>query len=343
MRKPTIKIVAEHSAEDVKGGMDDASLMEKYGISPRGLQSLFRKLIAAGLLERADLESRYATSSGFVVVDVDRFAGSGERHVSTQAGPVEPGVGPASEHTVISARDALAAMRGGMDDASLMRKYDISSLGLQSLFSQLMAAGLLTEAEVEERAAKSEESLAITMIDFTVERKQRDQQFQGKQSPRFEKIWEFETDSWISSTPVIDAQTVFFGCGNGRLHSVNLDTGHKNWIHKVRGGAVTHQVVQEGKVFAVTEYGYLSAVDAETGTEKWTFKPEIGVNDCPVLRNGTVYVGSLDGTLYAVDADSGREKWSFKVKGTTVSSPAIRGDLICFGSDGGCVHVIRVQ
>lgn len=36
--------------KDIRSGMDQASLMMKYGLSPKTIEDLFRKLIQAGLL-----------------------------------------------------------------------------------------------------------------------------------------------------------------------------------------------------------------------------------------------------------------------------------------------------
>ena len=43
---------------DIKAGMDDAALMEKYWLSGKTLQSLFKKLVDTGVLRQNDLEKR---------------------------------------------------------------------------------------------------------------------------------------------------------------------------------------------------------------------------------------------------------------------------------------------
>ncbi|MBI5572221.1 MAG: hypothetical protein HY914_19925 [Desulfomonile tiedjei] len=43
---------------DIKAGMGDADLMEKYRLSSKGLQSLFDKLVEAGAIREADLDQR---------------------------------------------------------------------------------------------------------------------------------------------------------------------------------------------------------------------------------------------------------------------------------------------
>jgi hypothetical protein len=49
---------AEDAVRSIMSGMTDESLMEKYEISQKGLESLFRKLIAAGAIAQSDLDNR---------------------------------------------------------------------------------------------------------------------------------------------------------------------------------------------------------------------------------------------------------------------------------------------
>lgn len=43
---------------DIRSGIDDAGLMEKYGLSSRGIIQLMGKLVSAGLLTPAELADR---------------------------------------------------------------------------------------------------------------------------------------------------------------------------------------------------------------------------------------------------------------------------------------------
>jgi len=52
------KISARELATDVRAGLDDAALMEKYGLAAQGLQSVFRKLVDAKVIQQSELDSR---------------------------------------------------------------------------------------------------------------------------------------------------------------------------------------------------------------------------------------------------------------------------------------------
>jgi hypothetical protein len=55
-RRKTVN--AKQAANDIRSGMTNAELMEKYGLSAKGLQVLLTKLVDVGHLQQSDLEAR---------------------------------------------------------------------------------------------------------------------------------------------------------------------------------------------------------------------------------------------------------------------------------------------
>jgi hypothetical protein len=49
---------ADEAVRSIRSGITDKALMEKYEISQKGLESLFRKLIAAGAIQQSELDRR---------------------------------------------------------------------------------------------------------------------------------------------------------------------------------------------------------------------------------------------------------------------------------------------
>jgi uncharacterized protein (DUF433 family) len=67
------RVSAKEVLDDIKSGMDDPALMEKYQLSSKGLQRLFKELVGAGLWpERRSVRARD------VLRDVQRGAGRAE-------------------------------------------------------------------------------------------------------------------------------------------------------------------------------------------------------------------------------------------------------------------------
>jgi hypothetical protein len=67
------EIKAREALKDIRSGMTDLALMDKYRITDRGLRSLFRKLLAAGLLNPREIENRDGTFVSTVTLDLEDF------------------------------------------------------------------------------------------------------------------------------------------------------------------------------------------------------------------------------------------------------------------------------
>ena len=143
MRQVTIKAI--EAVRCLRSGMTDASLMEEFGISAQGLDWLFHELLAAGLVTKEELEERLTISHTSVVVDIKDTEPEGRE-------PKKP---------TIDAADAINCIRSGMDHSTLMRRYNLSAKGVQSLFEKLVGAKLITWEEIQRRAAQFEESFVL--------------------------------------------------------------------------------------------------------------------------------------------------------------------------------------
>lgn len=74
---PKRTIDAREILKDIKSGLSDSELMEKYSLSARGLQSLFQKLQSANLVSREELEDRAPLTERTVTLDVFRCPSCG--------------------------------------------------------------------------------------------------------------------------------------------------------------------------------------------------------------------------------------------------------------------------
>ncbi len=81
-KKEEKSLSAREVIRDIRAGLDDAALMEKYKVTPRGLQSLFKKLVAAGALTQAEVDARRKQRE-------DEFHEEIATNVPPQPGPVQ--------------------------------------------------------------------------------------------------------------------------------------------------------------------------------------------------------------------------------------------------------------
>jgi len=154
MSKKQINI--RQAVRDIRAGMDDYQLMDKYRLAARGLQSLFSKLVEIGALQPSELHNRMPgfTETAVIAGHVGEPPGK-----SSPQGQDEPTSGRTPP--LIRAKDAIRDIREGMHDSELMRKYRLSSSGLQDLFDQLLQRGLIKQYEIDERMASFDSTVDV--------------------------------------------------------------------------------------------------------------------------------------------------------------------------------------
>lgn len=141
MAKPVID--AKEALNGIRSGMSDSELMEKYNLSARGLESLLTKLVKAGALSLAELETRMPELV---------------RHVSLSSDAKQP---QAQGIHSVSAKEAVADLKLGLSDTALMLKYRLSARGLEHLFEQLLSAGLVDEHDIQRRLISTDSTVDV--------------------------------------------------------------------------------------------------------------------------------------------------------------------------------------
>ncbi len=130
-----VRIAASDVLNDIRAGLNDVALMNKYNLSIKGLQSLFTKLVNLNLLDLDDLERSAESNLSSVLLDDEadaRFelAGNSEE---------------------IKTMEFLDRIEAGTDRESLMDEYDITATDLQGVFRRLVSSGKISQTELERK------------------------------------------------------------------------------------------------------------------------------------------------------------------------------------------------
>jgi uncharacterized protein (DUF433 family) len=153
MAKRQIRIRA--AIADVRSGMSDTELMDKYQLAAKGLQSLLTKLVASQLITIEELEQRMPEFMQSASLSEDPANSDSE---AWKIRRTKPGEGSGQS---IRATDAVAAIKAGQSDSQLMEKYRLSSKGLQDLFDKLVKAKLVTRDEVDRRMPTMDQTVDL--------------------------------------------------------------------------------------------------------------------------------------------------------------------------------------
>ncbi|HEU4332966.1 MAG TPA: PQQ-binding-like beta-propeller repeat protein [Candidatus Eisenbacteria bacterium] len=150
-------------------------------------------------------------------------------------------------------------------------------------------------------------------------------------------------DAWdlFTSSPAVAGGKVYFGCGDGNVYAVDVETGLLQWKFPTGGVVHASPAVVNGVVYVGSWDSKLYAIDAETGQERWAFKTgedpvahnQVGFQSSPAVVGGVVYVGCRDAHVYAVDAATGRRKWDYPTsKSWVIGTPAVRDGVVYAGT-----------
>jgi outer membrane protein assembly factor BamB len=144
----------------------------------------------------------------------------------------------------------------------------------------------------------------------------------------------------ISTTPIVDGNTIYVGTDGGVFLSINSNTGETRWTHQTSGSIWSSPALSDGTLYFGDNTGNFYAID-NGGEHKWTFSTDAKIHSSPVVKQGIAYFVSYDGNLYAVS--SGSEVWKAPVGGSTGSSPALSGDRLIVGSGFQKGHVRAIS
>ena len=150
------KIKADQVLKDIRSGMSDGELMVTYHLSPKGLQSLFNKLVQGGFIDLEELDQRMPTFMGTVFVS-EVAVPKRKPHAEDKSDGHRQGQLTRS----MSLDEVLTDIRAGLDDAGLMQKYELSARGLQSVCDHLVFIGLITQGAIDQRFAPLDSTVDV--------------------------------------------------------------------------------------------------------------------------------------------------------------------------------------
>ena len=150
--------------------------------------------------------------------------------------------------------------------------------------------------------------------------------------------WRFTLGTGMTSSAALspDGSTVYIGCYDGNLYSVNASTGALNWQVQVgfknAATSASPAIGPDGTIYLGSNYGSLYAINPD-GSQKWIFETKSDVTSDRDIRSsvainadGTVILASYDGYVRGIYSSTGVVKWQCLLPGKNYASPAIAAD-----------------
>jgi len=153
-------------------------------------------------------------------------------------------------------------------------------------------------------------------------------------------IWEYETNGWVSSTPAVVDDKIYFGSFDTKIHCISID-GSSIWSRNTGYLIFSSPIVVNNKVYIGSLDGKVYCYNAEDGSSVWNYDTGNWVQSSPSYYKGNIYFGSLSKKMYCVNANDGNLVWSYQTGGEIRSTPSIKDDKIYFGSSDNKVYCLN--
>lgn len=114
----------------------------------------------------------------------------------------------------------------------------------------------------------------------------------------------YDKDFAYFSSPAVTDDKLFIGGDDKRLHALQLSDGEELWNFRTQSKVTTSPVVSGDTVYFGSEDGRFYAVDITTGRETWRYEIGAPVKASPAVVAGRVLVGADDGVLYCFEAET---------------------------------------
>jgi len=156
-----------------------------------------------------------------------------------------------------------------------------------------------------------------------------------------EKIWQQKLDSPIFASPVIAGDRVFFASLHGTIYAFSLSMGRLQWTYKATGWIRRTPATNASVLIIGAGDGSVEALEEESGRILWRFEAGAGIGTTPLIVGDVIYVGSLDHHLYALSVAEGKLLWKKKLDGRVRTNPIVFGDYLIAGSEDRNIYVFR--
>ena len=149
-----------------------------------------------------------------------------------------------------------------------------------------------------------------------------------------EWLWEFRSETWMDSPPILSKGRLYIGAYTKKIHVINATTGELE--SQLQG-----RVYIDGIEYVCSQ-GQLRPIAPQHNVNAWRELTPLTYS-YPATANGVVYIGARDNQIHALDIESREEIWSYPTKGFVDAAPAISDGVLYVTSDDGYVYAFTNQ
>jgi len=112
------------------------------------------------------------------------------------------------------------------------------------------------------------------------------------------------------------------------------------WSRRFRGDIKHTPAIAHHTVYVTISQGKVATLDAETGAERWLAELGVIMTTAPTVAGATVLVGAQDGRVFGLNAHTGEVQWVFQTAGKITGSPIVAGETMYVVSHDGTLYAL---
>jgi outer membrane protein assembly factor BamB len=145
-----------------------------------------------------------------------------------------------------------------------------------------------------------------------------------------EILWQVDLGAGSVASPLVYDGEVIIAPRDGRVRSLDADSGHENWSLQLDAGIAWTPTIADGILYVITEDGVLRAVRLDDRSISWS--ADGFLDETIVTVVGDLVIGGATGELVALSVDDGEERWRVKTGGS--DRVATDGSVAYVGGEG---------
>jgi outer membrane protein assembly factor BamB len=151
-------------------------------------------------------------------------------------------------------------------------------------------------------------------------------------------FWDFNTEDYVISSPVLDLGKIYFGTHNNIIYCLNATSKEIIWTNQTDGPIRSSPAVYGNYVIFADWNKIIYCYNKTTGVQVWKFEAKNKIYSSPAISNVKLVIGSDDGKVYCLNLINGTKIWEYTTGGAVESSPAIYNNKIYIGSSDGNLY-----
>ncbi|MBP5589316.1 MAG: PQQ-binding-like beta-propeller repeat protein [Bacteroidales bacterium] len=157
-----------------------------------------------------------------------------------------------------------------------------------------------------------------------------------------EKVFEFDFDTSIEATPMIDDSVLYVGTMRGRMNALSLNRADTLWSFGTDGqiSASPNMFQSKGEksvIFGSYDY-FLYTLNNKNGSLKQKYESNYYLNGAVALWNNYALFGGCDAWVRIIDCNTGMVSDSLELQSYVPASPAIDGNFAYLGDYSGVIY-----